>query len=316
MFSRFAAFLFVSITAACLVAGAGSCSPDRVARVVDAEQPDPPASSQPSPSGGSSGAASDSKSAVGGASSSMSSSVIGGGGKGGQSSGGQSKTGGSGGKGGASASSASATSGGTTQRPDAGSAAGGSAGGRPDAAFDARVGGEVGPLACNDKTSNNRLGVYYYAGNPAAQTQDVQIHMAVINFTALTARLSQVTVRYWFTDEEPGLPNILTMYYTPSTLAKITTNFLPANPPRDGADTVLEFKFTPHPDAGVSFVETTEFNFAFHKDGYAGTYDQANDYSFDASLKTFGANPRITAYIAGELAWGCEPPVAADAGRD
>ena len=316
MLSRFAPFLLVSISMACLVAGVGSCSGDTVVRTVDAGRPDRPASTKPSSSGGSGGATSDTRSAVGGAAGSVSSSSLGGGGS--QASGGQNQAG-SGGTGGTRTSSSSSKGGGGG-RPDAGSTAASSTGRIADASViaDAPAGGEVGPLACDDKTSNGRLGVYYYTGSPAAQTQDVQIHMALVNFTAETARLSQATVRYWFTDEGLGTPNMLTMYYTPPTLAKITTRFLSATPPRIGADTVLEFSFTPNPDAGVSFVETTEFNFAFHKDGYAGTYNQANDYSFDSNLsKSFGPNPKITAYIAGQLAWGCEPPVApADAGAD
>lgn len=307
MVIRSAPLLVVSISLACLAAGAVSCNGDTVVRE-DAGRADRPASSKPSSSGGSS-SASNPGSSVAGSSGEMSSSA-GGGGSSSQSSGGQSK-GGSGGAGGASSSSAKGGS-----RPDAGS----STGGIVDAAVtvDAPA-GEVGPLACDDKTSTNRLGVYYYTSSPNAQVQDVQMHMALINFTAFTTRLSQTSVRYWFTDEEPETPNMLTMYYTPTTLAKITTRFLPASPPRAGANTVLEFTFTPNPDAGASFVETMEFNFAFHKDGYSGTYDQSDDYSFDPKLsKSFGPNPKITAYIGGKLAWGCEPPVveSTDAGTD
>lgn len=312
MVIRSAPLLVVSISAACLIAGAVSCNGDTVVRE-DAGRADRPASSQPRSSGGSS-VASDPGSSVGGRSGEMSSSSASSGGSSSQSNGGQSKAG-SGGAGGASASSSSAKGG---TRPDSGSSKTSSTGRIVDASVDAPA-GEVGPLACNDTTSTNRLGVYYYTGSPGAQVQDVQIHMALINFTAFTTRLSQATVRYWFTDEEPETPNMLTMYYTPTTLAKITTRFLPASPPRAGANTILEFSFTPNPDAGASFVETMEFNFAFHKDGYSGTYDQSNDYSFDSKLsKSFGPNPKITAYIGGQLAWGCEPPVVAstDAGVD
>jgi hypothetical protein len=316
MLSRSAPFLLVSTSLACLVAGLGSCTGDTVVRTVDAGRADRYASTKPSSSGGSGGAASDSRSAVGGAAGDMSSSA---GGGGSSQTGGQSQAG-SGGTGGTSASNSSARGGGGGRSDASSSTVVSSTGRIADASVVADApGGEVGPVACNDKTSNDRLGVYYYTGSPAAQTQDVQIHLALVNFTALTARLSQATVRYWFTDEGAGTPNILTMYYTPTTLAKISTRFLPATPPRAGADTVLEFSFTPNPDAGASFVETTEFNFAFHKDGYSGTYNQANDYSFDSSLsKSFGPNPKITAYLAGQLAWGCEPPVAAstDAGTD
>lgn len=314
MMSRSAPLLFMSISATCLVVGVASCSPEMVVRVTDADLPDR-LSTQSSSGGGSGGLASDSSSAAGGTAGVSSSEGAGSGGNSTSSRGGQSKTSGAGGKGGTSANS-SARSGGA-RGPDAGASVPASTG-RLDAsvAVDARTGGEVGPLACDDITSNGRLAVYYYTGSQQTQTQDVNLHMAVVNFTAETARLSQVAVRYWFTDEDAEKTNILTMYYTPTTLAKITTKFLPATPLRVGADTVLEFTFTPNPDAGVTFLETTEFNFAFHKDNYAGTYNLANDYSHDGSLtKSFGRNPKITAYIGGQLAWGCEPPVAPDSGN-
>jgi hypothetical protein len=303
MLSRSAALFLVSISAASLVTVGASCNGDTVVRQDAAVSP---ATTKPSSSGGSGGLSSSSKSSGGGTTGSTSSSASSLGGSGGQSSGGQSKAGASGGN---SASSSSAKSGG--RGPDSTSTATSSSGRPVDAAaFDAPAGHEAGPPACNDITSNNRLAVYYYTGSQA-QTQDLAIHMALINYTALTARLSQVKVRYWFTDEGAGTPNLLQMYYTPESLAKITTRFVPANPPRIGADTVLEFTFSAKPDAGVSFVEITDFNLAFHKDGYAGTFDQANDYSYDGKLtKALGPNPKITAYIGDELAWGCEPPIA------
>lgn len=162
-----------------------------------------------------------------------------------------------------------------------------------------------GPVSCSDITSNNRLAVYYYSDSPATGSSSIQMHMDVINFTALSARLPQVTVRYWFTDENAATANTMEQYYVP---LPTTMKFLPLNPPRDGADTVLEFSFPVVPDAGASFVETRGFNFAFHKPSYAGTYDQTNDYSYDPKLtKELGMNPKITAYISGVLAWGCEP---------
>jgi hypothetical protein len=119
-----------------------------------------------------------------------------------------------------------------------------------------------------------------------------------------------VTVRYWFTDEARAidagsLPNVLEQYYVP---IATTMKFITLDPPRTGADTVLEMTFSSSPDAGTSWVETRGFNFAFHKTSYNGTYDQSNDYSYDPTLKSaLGLNPKITAYVGGVLAWGCEP---------
>jgi len=119
--------------------------------------------------------------------------------------------------------------------------------------------------------------------------------------------LQEMSVKYWFTDEDPSAANVLEQYYVPTAT---TFKFSTLNPPHTGANTVLEMSFRNAPDAGVSWVETKGFNFAFHKASYAGDYDQTNDYSYDPKLtQALGKNPKITAYVNGTLAWGCEPPV-------
>ena len=220
-------------------------------------------------------------------------------------SGGQTTQGQGGAAGGAAGSSAAGGGGGSLGT--GGNSGRGGASGR-DAASRADTGGapaaDGGVLACDDITSPGRLAVYYYS-NSAASGSSVQMYFDVVNFTAFSSRLSQVTVRYWFTDETAASANVVEQYYVP---LPTTMKFITLSPARQDADTVLEVSFTAAGDAGGSFVETRGFNFAFHKNSYAGTYDQTNDFSYDASLKTtLGQNPRITAYIDGVLSWGCEP---------
>ena len=161
-----------------------------------------------------------------------------------------------------------------------------------------------GAVSCDDITSPGRLAVYYYCDS-AASGSSIQMHLDIVNYTAFTSRLTQVTVRYWFTDEAASSANVMEQYYVP---IPTTMKFITLNPPRADADTVLEMSFASAPDAGSSFVETRGFNFAFHKTSYNGDYDQTNDYSYDPTLKSaLGLNPKITAYINGVLAWGCEP---------
>ena len=168
---------------------------------------------------------------------------------------------------------------------------------------------DAGPVACDDIESSGRLAVYDYDDSEVSGSS-IQMHFDIVNYTAFTSRLTQVTVRYWFTDEGASLANVVEQYYVP---IPTTMKFITLNPPRAGADTVLEMSFPVTPDSGVSWVETRGFNFAFHKTSYQGTYDQSNDYSYDAKLtKTLGPNPKITAYVNGALAWGCEPPVQLD----
>jgi len=193
-----------------------------------------------------------------------------------------------------------AANGGSTVNTGLGSGSGGKDAGSSTGQIDA------GPVACDDTQSSGRLAVYDY-DDGAVTGQAVQMHFDVVNYTAFGSRLSQVTIRYWFTDEGASTANVVEQYYVP---IPTQMKFSPVNPPRAGADTVLEISFSDSPDAAASWVETRGFNFAFHKNGYSGTYDQSNDYSYDAKLtKDLGPNPKITAYVNGVLAWGCEPPV-------
>ena len=238
----------------------------------------------------------------------------GGGGSGGQATGGES---GSGGRstGGQSGSGGSDQQGGSGGDGSGGVSSKGGSGGHDAAASkdaaqvkDAKVEAppaiDGGAVSCDDITSPGRLAVYYYCDS-AASGSSVQIHLDIVNYTAFTSKLSQVTVRYWFTDEAASSTNVMEQYYVP---VATTMKFITLVPPRAGADTVLEMSYSNAPDAGTSWVETRGFNFAFHKTSYNGDYDQTNDYSYDPTLKsTLGLNPKITAYINGVLAWGCEP---------
>jgi Cellulose binding domain len=224
------------------------------------------------------------------------------------SAGGSGGLGGAGGEGGGSGGTGGSGTGGSTPR-DAGRDTGRGTGGAKDASSrtDTSSGNPMdgGAIACDDIESPGRLAVYYYS-NSAASGSSIQMYFDVVNFTAFSSKLSQVTVRYWFTDEGASAPNVLEQYYVP---LPTSMKFVKLDPPREGADTVLEVSFTGAGDAGGAFVETRGFNFAFHKKDYSGTYDQTNDYSYEPTLKTsLGQNPRITAYIAGERVWGCEPP--------
>jgi hypothetical protein len=233
----------------------------------------------------------------------------GGGAAGGQPGSGGLGTGGNAGRGGVTAGAGGASTSGGSAGSDAG--AGGRGGGPGgSSARDAGQGGarttDAGPVACDDIESPGRLAVYYF-DNSEVRGSSIQMNFDIVNYTAFTSRLSQVTVRYWFTDEDTSSPNVVEQYYVP---IPTTMKFIPLNPPRTGANIALEMSFRDAPDSGASWVETRGFNFAFHKNSYAGTYDQSNDYSYDPKLtKTLGPNPKITAYLNGALAWGCEPPV-------
>ncbi len=280
--NRIASLQFLAGALVCLVAVTGACKKADVA-TGDASAADRHVTASTGGSGGQT--------------------TVGEGGSGGQAAGGGGDQGGSGGanEGG----SGGGASGGTSNQGGKGgrdASLGGSAG--KDASREASPVIDGGAVSCDDITSPGRLAVYYYCDS-AASGSSIQIHLDLVNYTSFSSKLSQVTVRYWFTDEAASSPNVMEQYYVP---IPTTMKFITLDPPRAGADTVLEMSYSPSPDAGTSWVETRGFNFAFHKTSYDGDYDQTNDYSYNPTLKSaLGLNPKITAYVNGVLAWGCEP---------
>jgi hypothetical protein len=275
-----------------LAALSGSCKSPEATGLDAAARPDRPTTGGKSGTGGSAGAG------------------------GGQTGMGGHESGGSGGgqggaeQGGASGSGGASTGKGGSSGKDAAAGGNGGAGRGGSSGKDAGRGGaspiDGGPIECDDIESPGRLAVYFY-DDSAVSGSSIQMHFDIVNFTAFSSRMQQVTVRYWFTDEDPSSANVVEQYYVP---LPTTMKFVTLNPQHTGANTVLEMSFANAPDAGASWVETKGFNFAFHKASYAGTYDQSDDYSYDPKLtKALGQNPRITAYVNGVLSWGCEPPV-------
>jgi endoglucanase len=155
-------------------------------------------------------------------------------------------------------------------------------------------------------------------------TSTVAFNLTLSNGSFSTVNLSDVTVRYWFT-ADGNAPSGMTFvsYYSSHAGTAIcspcppapgivgTFNTAPAaNLP---ADAYLELSFAAADGtlgAGLTG-DTVAVQAAFHGPGtqYSDTFNETNDYSFDPTKKTSpGAQTTtITAYVQGQLVWGCEP---------
>jgi hypothetical protein len=139
-------------------------------------------------------------------------------------------------------------------------------------------------------------------------------------FTTIT--LSDVTVRYWFTNDG-NAPATLTFksYYSQNGNLTITTmvkGTFAAAPPANvtpTSDTYLELSFatgsgmlTPLGGGGANI--QVEFNGANTQPPMP--FNEVNDYSFDPTkTTTYQPWTHITAYVSGQLVYGCEPQAAA-----
>ena len=72
-----------------------------------------------------------------------------------------------------------------------------------------------------------------------------------------------------------------------------------------GADYYLEIGFTSAAGT-LSPGQSAEVQARFSKTNWTN-YNQADDYSFKASVTQYTNNQQVTGYKSGQLAWGIEP---------
>jgi len=126
-----------------------------------------------------------------------------------------------------------------------------------------------------------------------------------VNTGTTTAQLSNVTVRYWFT-EDGTQPLTYACDYAPVGCANITGTFATVSPAKTNADHYLQLSFGSAAGTLAAGASTGGIQNRIYQSNYA-TMTQTNDYSFNAADSTFTANPMITVYYNGQLIYGTEP---------
>jgi hypothetical protein len=222
---------------------------------------------------------------------------------------GSSGTGNSSGSGTGSGGSGSGSSTGSSGGSSGSSGGSGGSDGGPD--------GSAGGPTCI--TSPKSAAVYYYTQDKATSTsvQTIQFNLQIANAGFSTVSLSDVTVRYWFTADGNTLSGITFMtYYSSNAGTDITKSIKPtfaAAPPANTtatSDTYLELAF----GTGTGSIAALSGGGADVQVAFHGPYsppapfNETNDYSFDSTkTTTYHAWTNITAYLKGQLVWGCEP---------
>jgi hypothetical protein len=136
----------------------------------------------------------------------------------------------------------------------------------------------------------------------------IKPNLQIINNSPEDIPLSEVKIRYWYTNESQR-PQTFACDYVPFGCAHVTADFiaLPSTDSRYTAssDTCVEIGFLAEAGdfaAGAAF----DLYSRIHKDDWS-VYDETNDYSYKADAQSFMAWQNITIYRNGALAWGTEP---------
>jgi hypothetical protein len=145
----------------------------------------------------------------------------------------------------------------------------------------------------------------YETSTAGATTSTISNQIELVNTGTSAVPLSDLTVRYWFTEDGTG-PLDYVCEYAPVGCANITGSYTAVSPAVTGADHYLQLSFASGagslaPGANTGGIQNELFQASF------ATMTQTNDYSFNAADTSFTANPHITVYDNGTLIYGTEP---------
>ncbi|MBN2534048.1 MAG: M6 family metalloprotease domain-containing protein [Spirochaetales bacterium] len=136
----------------------------------------------------------------------------------------------------------------------------------------------------------------YRCADINVSTNQIKPHITILNTGDSAVPMNQLTVRYYYTREGSGEEEFHVDYSGIGT-GNISGSF------QNG---FLEVSFSSGAGTLSPGAQTGEIQLRINKTDWS-SYDQSDDYSFDASYSDFLDYTRITLYLNGILTWGTEP---------
>ena len=169
--------------------------------------------------------------------------------------------------------------------------------------------GDAGDVGDAAPVSPRKLYVLAANGEPDLQANRIRLELRLVNETDAAVKLSELTVRYYFTIDtgtEPAFQCNFISDTVPPWSCKNVTGTLPLfAPAKPTADHVFEITFTPAAgelrpfggDSGLMKLSVSAGDMDF---------DQSNDYSFRGNAVPLLAD-RITISRSNKIIWGKAP---------
>lgn len=148
------------------------------------------------------------------------------------------------------------------------------------------------------------LMVLYMTPTTTQTTNEIRPHFEIQNNGASAEDMTALTLRYWYT-AQGSTSQAYDCDYAQIGCGSVNATFVAMSTPTATADHYFEVSFT-----GGSIASGTnsgEIQTRFHDASYAVTFDQTQDYSFDASDTAYTQSNQVTLYRNGALVWGVEP---------
>jgi hypothetical protein len=150
--------------------------------------------------------------------------------------------------------------------------------------------------------------VQYYASD--AQNPDnkqISAHLQITNDTASAFQLSKVTLRYYYTDDDPNFPiDTFVCDFAAIGMSKLIGAPVAMPMPAMNADHYIEIGFKASAPDLSAHSDSGDIQVRFYN-AMLNTINQLNDYSFSTANTQFTDYANITLYNSGCLVWGTEP---------
>ena len=116
--------------------------------------------------------------------------------------------------------------------------------------------------------------------------------------------LSELELRYWYTRGTCTDTQVAHCYWATVGLENVLLSFSAASAP--GADTTLNVNYTAAAGTLPVGGNSGQMQLQVHGAQWC-LYDEADDYSYDASKTAYADWDNVTLYRNGQLVWGVEP---------
>lgn len=129
----------------------------------------------------------------------------------------------------------------------------------------------------------------------------------IVNTSASAVPLSSLTMRYWFTNENPSDPLEFNCDWAQVNCSNVTARFVVLSPTRSKANTYLEISFKAASGSVVAGQNSGEIQTRVHHVNWS-SFNTTETYSFisDPSF-VYKDTQTVTLYQNGALIWGVEP---------
>lgn len=150
------------------------------------------------------------------------------------------------------------------------------------------------------------LVVQYMTNNTATMNNTMSPQFEIFNNGASPVDMTVLTMRYYYTAQGSTSQEFACDYFAAAGgCGTVQATFVAMSTPTATADHYVQIAFTS--GSISSGTSTGGLQTRLHDTNYAVTFDQTQDYSFNASDTTFTPWNHITLYLSGSLVYGVEP---------